>query len=382
MFLVRFCEGIEKFLISEEFVRMSSANYQQEKPKVVPIIHERPKMPAKTWSALRSHILAERKKKREEEGKQQEEERLKRERESRKKQEANSLEETKDQIVLLEEKLTNLKEEKHQLFLTLKKVLNEDDSRRRKESSEMNSLYGPAPSHASNVLPMSGHVASGSGSRYIHSAGHQASSLQQRGVASMYRAGHQPQHVPKRTRSPSPGPPPVSSYYPPPATSRPVPMYPGAPAPGYMPPLISSQATTATRDLLKEAVSQGLGLTVPGVPAAAHREQLLGGSVAGMSPHDREMFAKGLGAELPPLNLAGGKVAAESQETYARYLSAFQQQLDPGSKTAVAAAALSELDRARLVAISSAGGAQQQPRPGYYSQESLGHRGAFPSSRQ
>ena len=249
----------------------------------------------------------------------------------------------------------------------------------------MNSLYGPAPSHASNVLPMSGHVASGSGSRYIHSAGHQASSLQQRGVASMYRAGHQPQHVPKRTRSPSPGPPPpVSSYYPPPATSRPVPMYPGAPAPapGYMPPLISSQATTATRDLLKEAVSQGLGLTVPGVPAAAHREQLLGGSVAGMSPHDREMFAKGLGAELPPLNLAGGKVAAESQETYARYLSAFQQQLDPGSKTAVAAAALSELDRARLVAISSAGGAQQQPRSGYYSQESLGHRGAFPPSRQ
>ena len=38
-----------------------------EKPKLAPVIHERPKMPARTWSALRSHIIAERRKKQEEE---------------------------------------------------------------------------------------------------------------------------------------------------------------------------------------------------------------------------------------------------------------------------------------------------------------------------
>ena len=70
-------------------------------------------------------------------------ERLKKEREHRKKQEATSLEETKEQIVQLEKRLTNLKDEKHMLFLTLKKVLNEDDSRRRRDDE----MYGAAPQH-------------------------------------------------------------------------------------------------------------------------------------------------------------------------------------------------------------------------------------------
>merc|ERR1719394_1358272 len=163
-------------------------------------------MPAKTWSALRAHIQAERKKKREEEGKQKEEERLKRERESKKKQEANNLEETKEQIALLEEKLSSLKDEKHQLFLTLKKVLNEDDVRRRKETSEMNSMY-PQQSHASNVLPMSGHIVQpSSSSRYIQPGqGHQQRQ-------SMYMKPGMPAGLPpiphalsvKRGRSPSP----------------------------------------------------------------------------------------------------------------------------------------------------------------------------------
>ena len=42
---------------------------------------------------------------------------------------------TKEQIGDLEEKLSSLKKEKHQLFLTLKKVLNEDETRRRKDNS-------------------------------------------------------------------------------------------------------------------------------------------------------------------------------------------------------------------------------------------------------
>ena len=46
------------------------------------------------------------------------------EREHKKKQEALTLEETKQQIQNFETKLTQLKEEKHQLFNVLKKVSN------------------------------------------------------------------------------------------------------------------------------------------------------------------------------------------------------------------------------------------------------------------
>jgi hypothetical protein len=113
-------------------------------------------MPRATWEALRSHIITERRRKQEEEEKTEEYERLKKEREHRKKQEATSLEETKEQISELERKLTNLKDEKHQLFLTLKKVLNEDETRRRKESDEMNILYGVSSN--SPVLPLTGHT--------------------------------------------------------------------------------------------------------------------------------------------------------------------------------------------------------------------------------
>jgi G protein pathway suppressor 2 len=138
---------------------MTLSTSNLDKQKTAPVIHERPKMPRATWEALRHHIIKQRKRKQDEEGKAEEYERLKRERENKKKQEANSLEETKEQISKLEEKLTNLKEEKHQLFLTLKKVLNEDDSRRRKETSEMNILY---PQHAAPnqlAFPLSGHMA-------------------------------------------------------------------------------------------------------------------------------------------------------------------------------------------------------------------------------
>ena len=50
-------------------------------------------------------------------------ERQKRERENKKKQEAVTLEDTKAEISSVEAKLSQLKEEKHQLFHTLKKVI-------------------------------------------------------------------------------------------------------------------------------------------------------------------------------------------------------------------------------------------------------------------
>lgn len=127
-----------------------------DKPKTAPVIHDRPKMPRATWEALRNHIITERKRKQEEEEKTEEYERLKKEREYRKKQEATSLEQTKDQISELERKLTQLKDEKHQLFLTLKKVLNEDETRRRKESDEMNILYGVSTNPP--IMPLTGHT--------------------------------------------------------------------------------------------------------------------------------------------------------------------------------------------------------------------------------
>lgn len=59
-----------------------------------------------------------------------EEERLRKERERQQKQDVMTLGETREQISNLENELSQLKEEKHQLFLQLKKVLNEDDRRR------------------------------------------------------------------------------------------------------------------------------------------------------------------------------------------------------------------------------------------------------------
>ena len=143
-----------------------------------------------------------RKKKREEEGKQKEEERRKREREHRKKQEANNLEETKEQIAQLETKLSSLKEEKHQLFLTLKKVLNEDDVRRKKESSELSALY---PQPHPNVLPLSGHIVQPPGSsRYLQpgqsSSQHRAAGLYMKPPSASSSSSP---HL-KRGRSPSP----------------------------------------------------------------------------------------------------------------------------------------------------------------------------------
>lgn len=53
-----------------------------------------------------------------------------------------TLEETKEQVAQSESRLSQLKEDKHQLFLQLKKVLNEDDTRRKnKESSFKYNFY-------------------------------------------------------------------------------------------------------------------------------------------------------------------------------------------------------------------------------------------------
>ncbi|XP_074518066.1 G protein pathway suppressor 2 isoform X1 [Halichoeres trimaculatus] len=106
----------------------------------MPALLERPKLSNAMARALHKHIMRERERKRQEEEevdkmmeqKMKEEEERKRTKEI---EERMSLEETKEQVMKMEEKLQGLQEEKHQLFLQLKKVLHEEEKRRRKEQS-------------------------------------------------------------------------------------------------------------------------------------------------------------------------------------------------------------------------------------------------------
>ncbi|XP_053687458.1 G protein pathway suppressor 2 [Sabethes cyaneus] len=95
------------------------------------------------WNALKRHIMRERERKKQELEAEVEEERLRKEREAREKQDVMTLGETKEQIQMLEKTLQELRNEKQQLFLQLKKVLNEDDNRKRqmKESVEMFAIH-------------------------------------------------------------------------------------------------------------------------------------------------------------------------------------------------------------------------------------------------
>lgn len=91
------------------------------------------------WVALKAHVLHERARKRQEREAEVEEERLRRER-----QDVMTLGETRIQITELETRLAELKEEKHQLFTQLKKVLHEDDNRRWQLLKE-NEMLAAAP---------------------------------------------------------------------------------------------------------------------------------------------------------------------------------------------------------------------------------------------
>ncbi|XP_058239309.1 G protein pathway suppressor 2 isoform X2 [Hemibagrus wyckioides] len=111
----------------------------------MPALLERPKLSNAMARALHKHIMRERERKRQEEEEVDKmmEQKLKEEEERKRKKEMEermSLEETKEQIMKMGEKLQGLQEEKHQLFLQLKKVLHEEEKRRRKEQSDMTTL--------------------------------------------------------------------------------------------------------------------------------------------------------------------------------------------------------------------------------------------------
>uniref|UniRef100_A0A1E1X4C7 Putative myosin class ii heavy chain n=1 Tax=Amblyomma aureolatum TaxID=187763 RepID=A0A1E1X4C7_9ACAR len=117
----------------------------------MPALLERPKMSLQMWAALKSHIMRERERKKQEQEADEAIERLRREQELKRKQDAMTLEEIKDQVTQSEKKLKELKDEKHQLFMQLKKVLHEDDTRRRaldKEANEIAAAHAAAASQA------------------------------------------------------------------------------------------------------------------------------------------------------------------------------------------------------------------------------------------
>lgn len=155
------------------------------------------------WNSLKSHILRERQRKKLEQEADAEVERQRREREDQQKEQEMTLEETREQVAQSESRLAQLKEDKHQLFLQLKKVLNEDESRKKiKESNnngEITFLHGyPAPGSSN---PSLAHVGSASG--FLQTVGHNKPSF----VTNKEESGNTTKH----SRSPSP---PHQSYVP------------------------------------------------------------------------------------------------------------------------------------------------------------------------
>lgn len=61
---------------------------------------------------------------------------MRKEREERDRQDAMTLGETKEQIQLLQTRLEELRNEKQQLFLSLKKVLNEDGQKKKQQQQK------------------------------------------------------------------------------------------------------------------------------------------------------------------------------------------------------------------------------------------------------
>ncbi|GAB1603214.1 G protein pathway suppressor 2-like isoform X1 [Argonauta hians] len=116
----------------------------------MPVLIDRPKMTVATYQALKRHIMREREKKKQEQEHDALVERLKKERElQKKKQEEDNLtlEQVKKQIGTMELKHESLKNEKHELFSQLKKVLHQEDETRRraqlKEQSELLNFQHP-----------------------------------------------------------------------------------------------------------------------------------------------------------------------------------------------------------------------------------------------
>lgn len=99
-------------------------------------VQKLPTLEPEMKGALRSHIIRKRQRLKQELEQDAIEKRLKREKELKQLQDAMTLDQIKEQLSVLEKKLETLRDEKHNLFVQLKQVLNEDNSRRKQQKSE------------------------------------------------------------------------------------------------------------------------------------------------------------------------------------------------------------------------------------------------------
>lgn len=105
--------------------------------------------------ALRSHIIRKRQRLKQELEQDAIEKRLKREKELKQLQDAMTLDQIKEQLSVLEAKLQTLKDEKHNLFIQLKQVLNEDSTRQKQQdqsSDERKQSEGKNENHTQNTM--------------------------------------------------------------------------------------------------------------------------------------------------------------------------------------------------------------------------------------
>ncbi|EDO41357.1 predicted protein [Nematostella vectensis] len=117
----------------------------------MPVLLERKRPSRKQLQAVHAHIIRQREKEKQllAESRAKEEEEKKRKREVEKKKE--TVEDVKIEIEKLKTKLESLKNEKHQMFLQLKKVLSEDEEKRQRERQAALAampVMAPRPFHA------------------------------------------------------------------------------------------------------------------------------------------------------------------------------------------------------------------------------------------
>ncbi|ESO92492.1 hypothetical protein LOTGIDRAFT_239575 [Lottia gigantea] len=170
----------------------------------MPALVERPKLTKMMYKVLQQHIMGERERKKQEQEQDEMMERLKKERELKKKKEEKdnlTLEQTKEQIQKLEQKLKSLSDDKHVLFLKLKKILNQEEETRKRAQIKEQGEMSLQQSYTTPVPPGHG----------LQVGGH-AVMLQQAVRPQMYKPTHI-MHQVKRQRSPSPTPSHSSASY-------------------------------------------------------------------------------------------------------------------------------------------------------------------------
>ncbi|XP_036330468.1 G protein pathway suppressor 2 [Rhagoletis pomonella] len=104
-------------------------------------------------SALKEFVLKERQRKKEEFDAKEEEERLRKEREQQDHQNDVSLEDTRGKIAKLDKQIKDLHNQKQQLFLQLKKVLNEDENRKKQQKDNEMFALQALQAQQVNVAP-------------------------------------------------------------------------------------------------------------------------------------------------------------------------------------------------------------------------------------